>query len=320
MKGSDSVHLVGEVPETLSGKRLDSVLAVLFSEYSRTRLKEWVLQGALTVNQKPICRVRDKVFTGDKLEIRATQTVVSEWAPEPIELEIVFEDEALLVVNKPANLVVHPAAGNWSGTLVNALLHYCPALETLPRAGVVHRLDKDTTGLLVVAKTLSAQHSLVKQLQARTIQREYEAIVNGVLLSGGRICAPIGRHPKRRLLMSVVDSGKEAITHYRVLRQFENHTHLRVNLETGRTHQIRVHLAHIRHAVVGDKLYGSACFPKGATESLREALMAFPRQALHAKRLRLQHPVTETWQEWESELPEDMQTLLEQLGSHKIEK
>lgn len=234
---------------------------------------------------------------------------------ESIDLDIVYEDEHILVVNKPAGLVVHPAAGNYTGTLVNALLHYLPQMAELPRAGIVHRLDKDTTGLMVVAKTLAAHNRLVRQLQARSVSREYEAVAIGQFTGPGKVDAPIGRHPKQRKKMAVVPhGGKPAVTHFRVLRRFDWHAHLRLKLETGRTHQIRVHMAHIHHPLVGDPLYGGRFKkPAGIDPHLAEVLRQFPRQALHAAELGLEHPASGEYMRWTAPLPADMQMLLTEL-------
>lgn len=313
----NNVCLSAEVPESLAGKRLDQVLAVLFLEHSRTRLKDWVLKGSVRINGEVVKRPRQSVAVGDTIDIQTSVEVVSDWVGEPIPLEIVYEDEHILIINKTANFVVHPAVGNWSGTLVNALLHHVFDLKHIPRAGVVHRLDKDTTGLLVVAKTLVAQSALVKLLQTHQIKRVYEAIVNGVVISGGTIQEPIGRHKRDRVRMAVVTSGKPAITHYRVIERFKAHTHLRVELETGRTHQIRVHLAHIRYPIVGDKVYGGRlALPSGISDDLKEQLRGFSRQALHARSLAFEHPVSKEAMCWEAPLPRDMQALLSLLGAH----
>jgi 23S rRNA pseudouridine1911/1915/1917 synthase len=312
---SEHIKLSAEISAELAGKRLDQALALVFPTHSRSRLKDWIEQEKITVNGV-FKRPRAKVVEGDRIEVDAETEAVLDWVGEPIALDIVYEDEHLLVINKPANLVVHPAVGNWVGTLVNALLHHCPALSQIPRAGVVHRLDKDTTGLMVVAKTLVAQTSLVNQLQARTVKRIYEAVVYGVILSGNTIKEPIGRHPHDRIRMTVLESGKPAVTHYRVIERFKTHTHLRVQLETGRTHQIRVHLAHIHHPIIGDKMYGGRLrLPPKASEALQTCLKEFPRQALHAKSLSLAHPETGAEMSWEVPLPEDIQQLLSVLRS-----
>ena len=312
---TEHIRLSALISAELAGKRLDQALALLFPAHSRSRLKDWVDNEKVTVNGV-FKRPRTKVVEGDQIEVDAAIEVLSDWVGEPIALDIVYEDAHLLVINKPANLVVHPAVGNWVGTLVNALLHHCPALSQIPRAGVVHRLDKDTTGLMVVAKTLVAQTSLVNQLQARTVKRIYEAVVYGQILSGNTIKAPIGRHPHDRIRMAVLESGKTAVTHYRVIERFKSHTHLRVQLETGRTHQIRGHLAHIHHPIIGDKIYGGRLrLPPKASLELQTCLKDFPRQALHAKSLALLHPETGAEMQWEVPLPADIQQLLSTLRS-----
>ena len=294
----------------VAGKRLDRALTELLPEYSRNRVQQWVRQGLVTVDGR-VLRPRDRLQGGEALRVRIETEQRVRDAPEARPLDIRFEDSHLLVINKPAGLVVHPAAGNPDGTLLNRLLHHVPGLAALPRAGIVHRLDKDTTGLLVVAKTPLAHKSLVEQLQARTLRREYRALVVGNLVTGGTLEAPIGRHPVHRTRMAVVSAGRPATTHYRVLERFGGHTYLQVNLETGRTHQIRVHLAHIRHPLVGDPLYGGRPrLPKGATRAQIEALQGFGRQALHALRLGLWHPLTGGYLEWETPVPEDLATLL----------
>lgn len=302
------------VPPELGSRRLDQVVAELMPEHSRARLQGWIKDGQLLLNGA-VCKPKDKVRGGDRIALHAVLEVQDRWEAERIELDIVYEDEDLLVINKPAGLVVHPAAGHMDGTLVNALLHHAPQTGHLPRAGVVHRLDKDTTGLMVVAKSLIAHTSLVAQLQARTMGREYEAVVLGALTGGGTVNAPIGRHPTQRKKMAVVKDGKPAVTHYRLVRRFRAHTHVRCKLETGRTHQIRVHMAHIRHALVGDSTYaGRMRTPAGATEQLQEILRTFQRQALHAQKLELEHPSTGEWMTWEAPLPQDMQDLLAALA------
>lgn len=301
------------IPVGKRGSRLDSVLAELLPDYSRARLQQWIKQGKVTLGDQ-LCRPRDSVQPGQIVVVQVQADNEVHWQAEPIPLNIVFEDEAILVLNKPAGIVVHPAAGNWHGTLCNALLHYAPELEQVPRAGIVHRLDKDTSGLLVVAKLLSVHHHLVSQLQARSMKREYLALVNGALIAGGEVAAPIGRHPLQRKRMAVVASGKPALTHYRIEQRFARHTLLRVQLETGRTHQIRVHLAHIHYPVFGDPVYGGRLrLPIGGNERMREVLQSFKRQALHATRLTLQHPQSGLTQTWQVDLPEDMQVLLDAL-------
>lgn len=307
------------VPHSLSGRRLDQAIADLLPEHSRSRLQGWIKDGVLTLNGKT-CKPRDKVMMGDAIELDAEPEIQVAWQPEIIELDIVFEDEHLLVINKPAGLVVHPAAGHADGTLVNALLNYAPELENLPRAGVVHRLDKDTSGIMVVARSLIAHTSLVAQLQERTMGREYEAVIVGTLTGGATVDAPIARHPRERKKMAVVPGGKPAVTHYRLLERFAAHTLVRCKLESGRTHQIRVHMAHVRHPLVGDPAYGGRLrLPKGTTEELRQVLAGFGRQALHARQLTLEHPETGETLSWEVPLPEDMEILIAALRKHAAE-
>lgn len=297
------IYLEGKVPQALENKRLDQALAELFPQYSRSRLQTWIKSGAVTVDEKTL-RPRDKVMENQTIIVDAILEEETSSKPQPIELDIVYEDEDILIINKPAGLVVHPAVGNTHSTLLNGLLHHAPELKNLPRGGIVHRLDKDTTGLLVIAKTFEAHNKLVTELKERTIKREYETIVNGVLISGGTVDAPIARHPKDRKRMAVVEAGKPAITHYRIIEKFPKHTHLKVQLETGRTHQIRVHMAYIKHPIVGDPVYGG---------KYKCPLETFKRQALHARRLGLTHPITGEYMEWEAELPQDMIELLEYL-------
>ena len=299
-----------QVPDLLSGQRLDQVAAGLFSEYSRGRLQIWIKEGNLLVNGK-VLRSKDKIYAGDKLSLETELVADETWVAEPRELNIVYEDDDVMVIDKPVNTVVHPAAGNRSGTLLNGLLHYCPQLSEIPRAGIVHRLDKDTSGLMVVAKNLQAHRILVKQLQRREVEREYEAVVIGVMTAGGTVNLPLGRHPVHRQKRAVIENGKDAVTHYRVLKRFRSHTHVRVKLETGRTHQIRVHMSHIRYPLVGDPLYGGRLqIPKGCSGALANVLKNFDRQALHARRLGFIHPRTGEMVSWESELPADMRALL----------
>lgn len=307
------MKLEDRVPDELGGQRLDQVAAQMFDEHSRSRLTVWIREGRLTVDGRQL-RPRDTVYSGALLELEVEVQEQTEWLAQSMELDILFEDEHLLVINKPADLVVHPAAGHAAGTLLNGLLHHFPLLREIPRAGIVHRLDKDTTGVMVVAKNLAAHTSLVEQLQARTVGRHYEAVVTGVVTSGGTLDAPIGRHPHQRQRMAVVTSGKPAVSHFRVLRQFRAHTHVRVQLETGRTHQIRVHMNHAGFPLVGDPLYGGRSrLPPAASPTLIEALRTFPRQALHARFLELQHPFSGKRMKWEAPLPEDFCWLLELL-------
>ncbi len=307
----EPIVLNARVPERMAGARLDQVAAELFSSYSRSRLQKWIRDGELLVDGKS-CRPRDKLFGGEQLSVNALLEPEGEWSAEAIELDICYEDDEILVINKPPGLVVHPAAGNYQGTLLNGVLHYLPANENIPRAGIVHRLDKETSGLMVVAKTLVAHQSLIKQLQARTVSREYLAIVQGVMTGGGTVDKPIGRHPQARTKMAVLDfGGKEAVSHYRVMERFPGHTLIRVKLETGRTHQIRVHMASIGYPLVGDSTYGGRLkLPKGSTPELHDALRAFKRQALHATQLALSHPVSGEHMEWQVLPPEDFNRLL----------
>jgi len=295
------------VPESCLGKRFDQTLAQMFPDYSRSRLKEWILAGNVSVNGDVLTRAREKMYGGEVVQIETEVESEHRFEAQNIPLTIVYEDDDLLVINKPAGLVVHPGAGNPDGTVLNALLHYCPQLDVVPRAGIVHRLDKDTTGLMVVAKTIAAQTNLVEALQAREITREYEAIASGLMTAGGLVDEPIGRHSTKRTHMAVTFSGRPSVTHYRVMEKFRLHTRLRLRLETGRTHQIRVHMAHITHPLVGDPVYGGRPRPpKNATVELREELKSFKRQALHAAMLSLFHPITGEEMTWHADVPEDM--------------
>jgi 23S rRNA pseudouridine1911/1915/1917 synthase len=304
------------IPEELAGQRLDKVLAELFPDYSRARLQQWIQDGWVKLDAV-VPRTRDKVKGGEQVEITAQLYDEVHWQAESIPLHLIYEDDDLLIVNKPVGLVVHPGAGTPDHTLVNALLHHAPELAQLPRAGIIHRIDKDTSGILVVARTLAAHTHLVEQLQAREFLREYQTVVMGSLISGGTIDAPIGRHPTQRTHMAVVEDGKPAVTHYRIIERYRAHTHLRVKLETGRTHQIRVHFAHQRHAVVGDAVYGRLQFPRDSSEEFRDVLRNFKRQALHAEKLGLIHPRTQELMTWTAELPDDMKNLLAALALDK---
>lgn len=305
-----TIHHSKIIPDSMAGLRLDQALSKLFPDYSRARLQQWIKHGEILVNNNT-CKPRYKIVGGEAVTIQAELIEEVEWQAEPIQLAILYEDKDIIVINKPAGLVVHPGAGNPAGTLVNALLHHAPELEQLPRAGIVHRIDKETSGLLVVAKTLAAHTHLVAAMQVHEITREYEAVVIGVMTAGATINEPIARHPKQRTKMAVVHNGKRAITHYRVIKRFAAHTHISVQLETGRTHQIRVHMAHIQHPIVGDPLYaGRLQIPTGASIELANTLRQFKRQALHAKRLSLVHPITKEPMSWEANTPEDIQQLL----------
>ena len=308
MTAPDARHAL--VPAAAAGRRLDAVLAELFPEYSRSRLSAWIKAGQVTVDGAP-ARPRDPVHGGETIVLDAVEEVQTHAVAEDIPLDVLYEDEHVFVLDKPAGLVVHPGAGNPAGTLVNALLHRDPALDKLPRAGIVHRLDKDTSGVMVVARTLQAHTALVAQLSAREVHRQYLAIVVGALVSGGTADAAIDRHPRDRLRMAVREDGKDAVTHYRLRERFRAHTALECRLETGRTHQIRVHMAHLKHPIVGDPLYGGSLrLPKGASEDLIAALRGFKRQALHAEVLAFAHPVTGEAIRCEASLPEDMRALM----------
>ncbi len=301
------------VPEGSAGSRLDQALHLLLPEYSRSRLQAWIREQWVTLDGTA-ATPKTKVWGGERVTVLPqVHPSESPFLPEEIALDIVHEDEQLLVVNKPAGLVVHPGSGNWQGTLLNALLHHAPQLAGIPRAGIVHRLDKDTSGLLVVAKTLTAQTDLVRQLQARSVKREYLALVYGEVGRGGMVEAPVGRHPVQRTRMAVVAGGRPAVTRYQVVERLAGCTLLRCRLETGRTHQIRVHMQSIGHPLVGDPVYGgrTAALPAAA----REAVRRFGRQALHATRLGLIHPLSREAMEWHAPLPQDMAQLLEALGS-----
>lgn len=310
----DTTRLERTIPDELDGKRLDQALASMFPDYSRSRLKEWILAGLVAVDgrqQAPRARVR----SGQRVVLTARHEVREVARPEPIELTIVHEDDDVLLVDKPAGLVVHPGAGNTGGTLLNALLHRAPELARLPRCGIIHRLDKDTTGLLLVARSQVAHTRLVRDLEARAITREYRGICSGRLTAGGRIDAPIGRHPTQRTRMAVVEGGRAAATNYRVLMRFAAHTLCAMRLETGRTHQIRVHFAHARHPLVGDPLYGGRLkIPAGASARLATALRGFRRQALHASRIGFRHPVSDEPLRFGSPLPPDIIALLQALA------
>ncbi|GAW85888.1 23S rRNA pseudouridine1911/1915/1917 synthase [Bathymodiolus platifrons methanotrophic gill symbiont] len=302
--------LTAEVPLELAGKRLDQVLVEIFPDYSRNKLQSWIKAGRVTVNAEQL-KAKDRLVGGEALILDAEAEEVTEYLAEDIPLDIIYEDDDILIVNKPAGLVVHPGAGNWTGTLQNALLFYLPEAVTIPRSGIVHRIDKDTSGLLMVAKTLAAHHSLVEQLQAREIHREYLAITIGRMTGGGTIDEPLGRHPTDRKKFAVRDAGKPAITHYRVLERFLRNTLIQVKLETGRTHQIRVHMAHMRMPLVGDPMYsGRFQMPKDCGDELEKVLRNFKRQALHAEKLGLIHPRTGEYCEWQLPVPDDMQELL----------
>ncbi len=305
----NSQVLTAEAPAEMAGQRVDQVLSQIFPDFSRSRITEWVRAGKAQVNHQP-CKPKDKLHGGEWLSLEVELANQTEDSPEDIDLVIVYDDDDIVVINKPAGLVVHPAVGNHSGTLMNALLFRYPQNRLLPRAGIVHRLDKDTTGLMVVAKSEKARNALVEQLQLREMGREYQAVVSGVLTGGGCVDEPIGRHPVHRTKMAVRFDGKPAVTHYRIAERFPANTLLDVKLETGRTHQIRVHMAYIHHPLVGDKTYaGRAKVPAGVSDEVKDALRTFPRQALHARKLTLIHPDSGEEMSWEAEMPADMQNL-----------
>ncbi|KJV27046.1 23S rRNA pseudouridine(1911/1915/1917) synthase RluD [Pantoea sp. SM3] len=311
---AQQVQLTATVSEAQLGQRLDQTLAELFPDYSRSRIKEWILERRVSVNGIIIDKPKEKVFGGEQVSIDAEIEEAQRWEAQNIPLNIVYEDDDILVINKPRGLVVHPGAGNPDGTVLNALLYHYPPIADVPRAGIVHRLDKDTTGLMVVAKTVPAQTHLVETLQLREITREYEAVAIGTMTAGGTVNEPMARHSTKRTHMAVHPMGKPATTHYRIMEHFRAHTRLRLRLETGRTHQIRVHMAHINHPLVGDPLYGGRPRPpKGASDAFIAALRGFDRQALHATMLRLYHPITGIEMEWHAPLPQDMVDLIDAL-------
>ena len=307
------------IPDEALGLRFDQALAIMFPEYSRSQLKKWIQGGCIQLEGEIVTKPRE--IPGMSVAIEGELEIVEEPVPQAIELNIVYEDEDVLVIDKPAGLVVHPGAGNTDGTLLNALLHHCADLEALPRSGIVHRLDKETSGLMVVAKNDTAYTSLTEALKARDVVREYEAVVMGVMTAGGTVSAPIGRHPTKRTHMAVVATGKDATTHYRVIERFRAHTHLRLRLESGRTHQIRVHMAHIKHGLVGDPQYGGRPRPLAkSSEELAGLLRRFPRQALHAVHLSFVHPRTYESMSFSSSLPADVITLIKTLREDREEK
>jgi 23S rRNA pseudouridine1911/1915/1917 synthase len=311
---SEPIHYDLLIPLDSAGQRLDQVLAGLLPQYSRTRIKDWIESGHILLNGAQV-RPKERVIGGERVALDAVLATEAVVKAQPIDLDIVYQDSEVLVINKPAGLVVHPGAGNSSGTLQNALLHFDPALGELPRSGIVHRLDKDTTGLMVVARTISAHTALVRDIEARQVERHYEAICVGAMTAGGTVDAPIDRHPVDRLRMAVRSGGREAVTHYRVAQRFRCHTHVRVQLETGRTHQIRVHLAHIHYPLLGDAVYGGRfALPKQASAELVALLRGMQRQALHAAHLAFEHPSTGAPLQFAAALPADMQVLLQALA------
>lgn len=314
------ITLSAEVQPEQMGQRLDQTLAELFPEYSRSRLKTWIEADLVKLNDRITNIPREKVLGGEKIEITVEVEDETRFEPENIPLNIVYEDDDIIVINKPKDLVVHPGAGNPNGTVLNALLYHYPPIAEVPRAGIVHRLDKDTTGLMIVAKTIPAQTKLVRNLQKRKITREYEAVASGIMTKGGTVDQPMARHATKRTLMAVHPMGKPAVTHYRIMENYRNYTRLRLRLETGRTHQIRVHMAHIAHPLLGDQTYGGRPRPpKNASEDFMEVLRNFKRQALHAVMLRLAHPITGEMMEWYAPLPDDFVELLNALKADYLE-
>jgi 23S rRNA pseudouridine1911/1915/1917 synthase len=301
------------IPERMIGNRLDASLAEMLPDYSRSKITTWIKSGDALINQKTF-KPKDKVSGSEIVFLTLNQKQSNEWIAEKIPLNIVYEDGDIIVINKQFGLVTHPGAGNWSGTLANALLYYDPALASLDRAGIVHRLDKNTSGLMVIARNEKSQKYLVEQLQNHSVDREYSAIVYGHMIAGGTVDEPIGRDPKDRVKQAISMSGKNATTHYRAIDRFKSHTHVKAILDTGRTHQIRVHLSHVGHSLIGDPIYGGRVrFPKKASEELKDALLNFKRQALHSKKLTLTHPISGELMSWKAPLPDDMSGLLEVL-------
>ncbi len=308
-----------QVPFELSGNRFDQIAAELFSDYSRSRIKIWINAGVLLVDGK-VTKPKKKLYGSEMITLNVELEKQEGYEAQEMPLDIIYEDDDIIIVNKAAGSVVHPAIGNRNGTLMNAILHHVPEAIHVPRAGIVHRLDKETTGLMVVAKTLAAQTDLVTQLRKRSMGRQYEAITIGKMTGGGSVDEPIGRHPHNRQKQTVKTiNGKDAVTHYRLIQRFKNHTHIRLKLETGRTHQIRVHMAFIQYPLVGDLQYGGRLkIPKACSSELQSVLRSFRRQALHAKRLELAHPITGKWMTWEVKLPNDMQHLLDTLKKDMV--
>lgn len=311
---SQQIELTSTIKVSQLGQRLDQAVAEIFTDFSRSRLKEWLLAGNIKVDGEVITKPRTKMMGGEAITLLAEIEAEDRWEAQDIPLDIVYEDDDILVINKPRDFVVHPGAGTPDRTVLNALLHHYPSIAEVPRAGIVHRLDKDTTGLMVVAKTVPAQTRLVRALQKRKITREYEAIAIGRMTAGGKVEQPIGRHSTKRVLMAVTPTGKEAVTHYRVAEHFREHTRIRLRLETGRTHQIRVHMSYLQHPLLGDTPYGGrARIPSGASEELTDMIRQFDRQALHAAMLRFDHPVTGELLEFQAPIPDDMVAMTEAL-------
>jgi 23S rRNA pseudouridine1911/1915/1917 synthase len=304
------------ISDRLIGWRIDSALAVMLPDFSRSKITSWIRSGRALLDNKTF-KPKDKVLGGEVVALALIKEKSNAWLAENIAIDVVYADDDIIVINKPVGLVTHPGAGNWTGTLANALLYYDTSLANLDRAGIVHRLDKNTSGLMVVARNELAQKNLVEQLQTHSVSREYSAIVYGHMISGGTVDAPIGRDPKDRIRQAVVEEGegKDAVTHYRVIDRFAHHTHVKCILETGRTHQIRVHMAYVEHPLIADPMYGGKIrFPKKAQDELKSTLKTFKRQALHAKKLTISHPITGEEMSWKAPLPEDLQSLLQVLA------
>ena len=301
------------IPERMSGNRLDASLSEMLPDHSRSKISAWIKSGDALINQN-FFKPKDKSCGNEIVYLTFNQKQTNDWIAEKIPLNVVYEDEDIIVINKQSGLVTHPGAGNWTGTLANALLYYDSDLSKLDRAGIVHRLDKNTSGLMVIARNEKSQKYLVEQLQSHLVEREYSAIVYGHMIAGGTVDEPIGRDPRDRVKQAVLTSGKEARTHYRAIDRFKSHTHVKAILETGRTHQIRVHLSYVGHSLIGDPMYGGRVrFPKKASEELKDALLNFKRQALHSKKLTLIHPISGESMSWKIPLPDDMAGLLEVL-------
>ena len=301
------------IPTRMTGERLDASLAEMLPDFSRSKITAWIKSGNALINGKNF-KPKDKVSGDEIVDLTLNQKQSNDWVAEEIPLNIVYEDEDIIIINKQFGLVTHPGAGNWTGTLANALLYYDPSLSKLDRVGIVHRLDKNTSGLMVVARNEKAQKYLTDQLQSHSVEREYSAIVYGHMIAGGTVDEPIGRDSRDRVKQAVLSSGKDAITHYRAIDRFKSHTHVKAILETGRTHQIRVHLSYVGHSLIGDPMYGGRVrFPKKASEELKEALMSVKRQALHSKKLTLIHPISGESMSWNAPLPDDMLMLIEVL-------
>lgn len=304
------------IPHRMTGNRLDSSLAEMLPQYSRSKITAWIKAGDALINNKTF-KPKDKVTKSEEVSLTLTEKQNNNWLAEDIPIKIIYEDHDIIVINKDFGLVTHPGAGNSTGTLANALLYYDSNLSKLDRAGIVHRLDKNTSGLMVVARNAKSQKYLVEQLQNHSVHREYSAIVYGHMIAGGTIDEPIGRDSKDRVKQAVSMSGKDAVTHYRAIDRFKSHTHVKAILETGRTHQIRVHLSHVGHSLIGDVMYGGRVrFPKKASEELKLALVNFKRQALHSKKLTLTHPISGDLMSWKAPLPNDMQKLLDELKKY----